>query len=173
MKTNMARKRETRYYSETPEIFFHQNGNQEIERGNVFLLNQSTDDIQNNYYEENIFYFTTGIGLYVELMIAKMSKIKFSIIQKLKNLTRYKQNYKILLDDFAQNYNSKLNIIMKTLTIIVTVYSSVQAIPQFFGMNIKIPFKEVDNYWPFFGVICSMLGLGAVELWIFKKWNWW
>jgi len=62
---------------------------------------------------------------------------------------------------------------MKTLTIIVTVYSSVQAIPQFFGMNIKIPFKEVDNYWPFFGVICSMLGLGAVELWIFKKWNWW
>jgi len=61
---------------------------------------------------------------------------------------------------------------MKILTIFSVIYGSINICPIIWGMNIKVPFKDVDTYWPFFTMLIFSIGLIFLQLLIFSKFGW-
>ena len=133
-----------------------------------------------NYNElTNNFYFKTSFNFLIELMIAKVIQIEF-FFQKLENkIKMIKENYTIIIEDNQEKETIKLNAIFKVLAIITAIYTPINLLSQTFQMNIQLPFQYGqdniilnDSLYPFFGFVFFVIGLSAIQLFIFKRWNW-
>ena len=135
--------------------------------------------IQFHNYNEltNNFYFKTSFNFLVELMIAKVIQIEF-FFKKLENkIKMIKENYTIVIEDNQDKETIKLNEIFKVLALITAIYTPINLLAQTFQMNVMIPFQYNgimlnDTYYPFFVFVIFVLGISAIHLYIFKRWNW-
>jgi Mg2+ and Co2+ transporter CorA len=118
------------------------------------------------------FYFKNTFNFFIELIISKVTQLEI-VFEKLENTIRMiKENYSIIIEDNTEKQNIKLNSVMKVLAIITTIYAPLNIIPNLFGMNVKVPWQDVETTWPFFGILMFSLGLVIVELFVFKKLKW-
>ena len=135
--------------------------------------------IQFNNYNKltNDFYFKKSFNFLIELMIAKVIQIEF-FFQKLENKIKIvKENYSIIIVDNQEKETIKLNDTFKVLAILTAIYTPMNLFAQFCQMNILLPFQYNDivlndTLYPFFILIFFLIGLSAIQLYIFKRWNW-
>jgi Mg2+ and Co2+ transporter CorA len=120
----------------------------------------------------NNFYFKNSFNFFIELMISKVSQIEIRF-EKLENIIKMiKQNFSIILEYKTEKQNNKTNTIMKVLTILTTIYSPINIVSGLWGMNIQVPFKDTDSYWPFLGMIMFFMTILVLQLMIIKKLKW-
>ena len=131
-----------------------------------------------NYNElSNNFYFKNSFNFLIELMIARVIQIEF-FFKKLENkINMIKENYTIIIEENQEKETTKLNDIFKVLAIITAIYTPLNLFSQTLQMNILLPFQYVeivvnDTFYPFFVFIFFLLGIVTVQLYIFKRWNW-
>jgi Mg2+ and Co2+ transporter CorA len=118
------------------------------------------------------FYFKKTFNFFIELMISKVTQLEITF-EKLENTIRMiKENYSIIIEDNTEKQNIKLNFVMKVLAMVSTLYIPLNLLPNIFGMNVKLPFQEYDNYWPFFGILSLAILLVIIIFFAFKKLKW-
>ncbi len=118
------------------------------------------------------FYFKKTFNFFIELMISKVTQLEITF-EKLENTIRMiKENYSIIIEDNTEKQNIKLNFVMKVLAMVSTLYIPLNLLPNIFGMNVKLPFQDYDNYWPFFGILGLAIALVIIIFFAFKKMKW-
>ena len=83
-----------------------------------------------------------------------------------------KENNSITKEDYTPQQNTKLNMVMKVLGIITTIYAPFDIVTSLFGMNIRVPFQDNETLWPFFGLLMILFILFLGQLFLFKKLKW-
>lgn len=94
------------------------------------------------------------------------------IIQAGELLDTYYEVAKSLDDMFQTMLSNRMNDIIRTLTIISTVFMPLTFIVGIYGMNFEY-MPETKWYYGYPTVLAAMLLVGAAMLWLFKKKNWW
>lgn len=136
------------------------------------FLKNSKSQFKNYNKLSNNFYFKSSFNFFIELMINKVIQLEI-VIEKLQNIVRMiKENYSITIEDNTAQQNTKLNMVMKVLAIITTVYAPFDIVASLFGMNIPVPFQNNKTLWPFFGIIAILFVILLIQLAIFKKLKW-
>jgi len=120
---------------------------------------------------ENL-YFKDDFNFYLDLMIGKVVNLEYKFAKLINVVKLTKENYTILIEDDFQRKNDNLSDTLMVLIIIATFFYVFSFVPVIFGMNIKIPFLDVDNYWPFFASLFITLGFSFFQLIIFKRLKW-
>lgn len=78
-----------------------------------------------------------------------------------------------LLDVYLTTVSNRLNVVMKQLTIIATIFMPITFITGIFGMNFgHMPQVEHDAGWNFWLVILSMVVISVAQAWYFKRREW-
>lgn len=136
------------------------------------FLKYSKSQFKNFNKLSNNFYFKSSFNFFVELMISKVTQLEI-VIEKLQNILRMiKENYSITIEDNTAQQNIKLNMVMKVLAIITTIYAPFDIVASLFGMNIRVPFQDNETLWPFFGLLMVLFILFLGQLLLFKKLKW-
>ena len=76
-----------------------------------------------------------------------------------------------LLDIYMTSVSNKMNIVMKVLTIIATIFIPLTFIAGIYGMNFKF-MPELEWRFGYFLILAVMLVLGILMLFFFKKKKW-
>lgn len=118
------------------------------------------------------FYFKNSFNFFIELMISKVTYLEILIEKLQSTMEMIKENYSIIIEDNTEKQNVKLNTIMKVLAIITTIYAPFNIIPGLWGMNVKVPWRDEDSLWPFFGMIMVLCLILFIQLAFFKKLKW-
>lgn len=77
-----------------------------------------------------------------------------------------------LLDAYISTQSHRLNLVMKVLTVIATIFMPLTVLTSMYGMNVKLPpfpGGEPAQFWWILGV---MLASSAGMLWIFRRMDW-
>lgn len=78
-----------------------------------------------------------------------------------------------LLDVYLTTVSNRLNVVMKQLTIIATIFMPITFITGIFGMNFgHMPQVEHDAGWNFWLVMLSMVVITVAQVWYFKRRGW-
>ena len=116
-----------------------------------------------NNSSENVF-FKDDFNFSMDLMLGRVISLGLKFKQLREIVRLIKENFSIIIEASENEKSGILNSTFKALTIIATFFYVFGFIPVLFGMNLKIPFKELDNYWPFFVVILITLGMTFAQL---------
>ena len=108
--------------------------------------------------------FTEGTRIYLR-------DIYDHIVQLMDSVDTYRDMLTGLLDIYLSSINNKLNEIMKTLTIIATIFIPLTFVTGVFGMNFKL-IPGLDSPWGFPAVLALMAVMGAIMLAYFRKKRW-
>ena len=145
--------------------------NSEITKKLNFLIKSKEHFIKFNHMSQNLF-FKNDFYFYLDLLIGKVVNLEFKFTKLTKYVILIKENYKILTDFNFKTKNKNLSETLKALIIIATFFYVFAFVPVIFGMNIPVPFLDVDNYWPFFSSVFVTLGLAIAQLIIFRRLRW-
>jgi magnesium transporter len=78
-----------------------------------------------------------------------------------------------LLDVYLTTVSNRLNIVMKQLTIIATIFMPITFITGVFGMNFgHMPQVQYDSGWNFWLVIAAMIVISVTQVWYFRRRGW-
>lgn len=136
------------------------------------FLKYSKSQFKNYNKLSNNFYFKSSFNFFVELMISKVTQLEI-VIDKLQGIVRMiKENYLITIEDNTHMQNIKLNMVMKVLAIITTIYAPFDIVAALFGMNVRVPFQDSETLWPFFGILAVLIIIFFCQLILFKRLNW-
>ena len=88
-------------------------------------------------------------------------------------LDSYRDLLSGLLDVYLTTVSNRLNVVMKQLTIIATIFMPITFITGVFGMNFgHMPQVEHDAGWNFWIVIVAMAAITVGQVWYFRRRNW-
>jgi magnesium transporter len=76
-----------------------------------------------------------------------------------------------MLDIYLSSINSRMNEIMKVLTIIATIFIPLTLIASIYGMNFK-HMPELQWYWSYPVVLLTMVVIAIVMLVYFRRKKW-
>lgn len=86
-------------------------------------------------------------------------------------LETYRDAITAILDIHMNMMSNKMNEVMKVLTIIATIFIPLSFLSGVFGMNFKsLPGQETGVAFIIFVTACSILGLGMLGLFWWRKW---
>ena len=76
-----------------------------------------------------------------------------------KMLSRSHSNYlaQLSIDHFAQG--NRANKVLSKITLLASILVPLNLICGLFGMNVKVPFREVDDLTPFFVIVAALVFL--------------
>jgi magnesium transporter len=97
--------------------------------------------------------------------------IKDHINQLVEFYLLYNENIKALVDLNNSNLNNNINAVMKTLTIIATIFIPLTFIAGLYGMNFKF-MPELDWHYGYFLVLGIMICVGIVMVIYMKSKHW-
>jgi len=83
----------------------------------------------------------------------------------------YREDQKTLLELNSSNMSNNLNQVMKTLTIVATIFIPLTFIAGIYGMNFS-NMPELSWKWGYFGILGIMLAVAAFMLWFMKRKKW-
>ena len=75
-----------------------------------------------------------------------------------------------MMDAFASIISNNLNVVMKFLASVTIIMSIPTIVTSFFGMNVNLPFENLQLAWII--VIGISIGVGALVTWIFMRRDW-
>lgn len=88
-------------------------------------------------------------------------------------LDSYRDLLSGLLDVYLTTVSNRLNVVMKQLTIIATIFMPITFITGIFGMNFgHMPQVEHDAGFNFWLVILGMVVISVVQVWYFRRRGW-
>jgi magnesium transporter len=76
------------------------------------------------------------------------------------------------MDIYLSSVSNRMNLIMKQLTVIATVFMPLTLISGIYGMNFRY-MPELEWRFGYFGVLGGMLAVILWMLWFFKRRKWW
>lgn len=101
---------------------------------------------------------------------ARIKEIERNLNKFKTNVKMIKQSFRILFDDskyfYTINYGYVIFFIVLMSTLIEDVFISTSSM---FGMNILVPWKYTDSYWPFIFIICVVVSVILAEFIIIYK----
>ena len=142
-----------------------------IKNKKEFFKKSKEHFINFNNISKNVF-FKDDFNFSLDLMIGRVISLELKFKQLKRIVTLIKENYSIVLEGIEKDKSINISYTFKALTIISTFFYVFAFIPVIFGMNIKIPFTDLDNYWPFFATVVITLGFAFVQLIIFRRLGW-
>jgi len=77
-----------------------------------------------------------------------------------------------LLDAYISTQSHRLNLVMKVLTVIATIFMPLTVLTSMYGMNVKLPQFPGGEAAQFWWILALMLGSSAGMLWIFRRKDW-
>ncbi len=79
-----------------------------------------------------------------------------------------------VMDIYLSAQSNRMNQIMKTLTVVATIFMPLTLISGIYGMNvIKGMWPPVDQFWSFWAICGSMAAIAVWMVWIFRRRDWW
>ena len=76
------------------------------------------------------------------------------------------------MDIYLSSVSNRMNLIMKQLTVIATIFMPLTLISGIYGMNFRY-MPELEWRFGYFGVLGGMLVIVVLMLWFFKRRKWW
>ncbi len=86
-------------------------------------------------------------------------------------IENYRDLVSVLLDIYLSSLSNKMNEVMKTLTIITTIFIPLSFIAGVYGMNFE-HMPELRWPWSYPAVLLVMIAIGVVMVFYFKKRKW-
>ena len=77
-----------------------------------------------------------------------------------------------LLDAHLTSVSTRLNQVMKVLTVIATIFMPLTVLTGMWGMNVPIPHFPGDETLQFWWVLGIMLAISGAMLWLFRVRRW-
>lgn len=95
------------------------------------------------------------------------------LIRAFEVLDSYRDLMSGMLDVYLTTVSNRLNVVMKQLTVIATVFMPITFISGVFGQNFgHLPQVEHDNGYFFWIVLAFMALVTILQIWFFKKRGW-
>jgi len=83
----------------------------------------------------------------------------------------YREVVSSMIDTYLSSLSLKMNEVMKVLTIAAAIFMPLTFIAGIYGMNFKY-MPELEWKWGYFVVWGTMIGLGGLMLWLFRRKKW-
>ncbi|MFH2059565.1 MAG: magnesium/cobalt transporter CorA [Pseudomonadota bacterium] len=93
------------------------------------------------------------------------------VLQIQETIDIYRELVSGMHETFLANVNSKMNEIMKTLTITATIFIPLTFVAGIYGMNFKY-MPELEWRWGYFGIWGVIAGIVGIMFYYFKKKDW-
>ena len=109
------------------------------------------------------------IGLYLGDIQDHVVTMMTNLAHFEKMLSRSHSNYlaQLSIDNITQGNNA--NKVLSKITVLASVLVPLNLICGMFGMNVDVPWKNVDNLGPFFGILGFLILFVIVALGIAKR----
>jgi magnesium transporter len=104
------------------------------------------------------------IGLYLGDIQDHVVTMMTSLAQFEKMLSRAHSNYlaQLSIDNITQGNNA--NKVLSKITLLASILVPLNLVCGMFGMNVDVPFRNVDNLMPFFGILAALVAFTLVAL---------
>ena len=104
------------------------------------------------------------IGLYLGDIQDHVVTMMTSLAHFGKMLSRSHSNYlaQLSIDNITQGNNS--NKVLSKITLLASILVPLNLICGMFGMNVEVPFKNVNNLAPFFGILGVLIVFVVISL---------
>jgi magnesium transporter len=77
-----------------------------------------------------------------------------------------------LMDSRASIVSNNLNHLIKKFTIVSIAIMMANLVVGAFGMNVKVPWQEVESWWPFVATSLAAVGSAVAVLWLWRVRKW-
>ncbi len=79
-----------------------------------------------------------------------------------------------VMDIYLSAISNRLNVVMKQLTVVATIFMPLTLISGVYGMNVSVGmWPPTDAAWSFWAVIGSFVVITVAMLYVFKRRGWW
>ena len=104
------------------------------------------------------------IGLYLGDIQDHVVTMMTSLAHFEKMLSRSHSNYlaQLSIDNITQGNNS--NKVLSKITLLASILVPLNLVCGMFGMNVEVPFREVDGLGPFFGILGVLILFVIISL---------
>jgi magnesium transporter len=113
----------------------------------------------------------TGCHLVQESTDAYLKDIYDHTIQVIDTIETFRDMLSGILDIYLSSISSRMNEIMKVLTIIATVFMPLTFLAGVYGMNFKY-MPELEWHWGYFSIWSIMLVIAISTLIYFRRKKW-
>ena len=113
---------------------------------------------------------TRASNIILPEMQPNLDEVHDHMIRAFEVLDSYRDLMSGLLDVYLSTISNRLNVVMKQLTIIATIFMPITFITGVFGQNFRyMPQVRYDPGYAFFLVLALMALITALQLWYFKR----
>lgn len=92
-------------------------------------------------------------------------------LRHVEELDEARERSVLLKDELIAILSEKTNRTMYLLTVVAAIILPLSFLTGLLGINVKgVPGAETD--WAFLAVCAIMVVIGAIEIWLFRKWRW-
>jgi magnesium transporter len=111
------------------------------------------------------------IGLYLGDIQDHVVTMMTSLAHFEKMLSRSHSNYlaQLSIDNITQGNNS--NKVLSKITLLASILVPLNLVCGMFGMNVEVPFRNVDNLAPFFGILGALILFVIFALTVAKRYR--
>jgi magnesium transporter len=111
------------------------------------------------------------IGLYLGDIQDHVVTMMTSLAHFEKMLSRSHSNYlaQLSIDNITQGNNA--NKVLSKITLLASILVPLNLVCGMFGMNVEVPWRNVDNLGPFFGILGVLILFVIISLGIAKKYK--
>jgi magnesium transporter len=153
----------------------------EIENDSNPHLGKSISVLKKDIYQLKKLVLPTAEALQnllkIETILIRKNNLKYfnDVADHLKHLLQLLDNYRetsfMLMELHHSNNAQKMNEVMKTLTIIATIFIPLTFVAGIYGMNFQY-MPELGFKWAYPAVMLFMLACAALMVFYMKKKNW-
>lgn len=123
-------------------------------------------------FDKSGFFFREHFTTLFEILMEKLNSIekknkRFKVV-----IRKMKENFSEA-SEFTQHHQTQwLNKIMKALAIIATIFAPGNVVADLWGMNVTVPFQDVDSLLPFW-ILCLFIVFLTISHLYFFRWLGW
>lgn len=99
---------------------------------------------------------------------SRMANLHSTAVVIERKLELARNTFQTTIDANLTEYSRKLDQLMKKFTLVAVMFIPLQLISGMWGMNCKVPFQDIDNTWPFYGITLVMVIMVVVLYTAFK-----
>ncbi|HLZ63738.1 MAG TPA: magnesium/cobalt transporter CorA [Ktedonosporobacter sp.] len=142
----------------------------------IFRIKRSLAELR-RVISPQVEVFTSLVARTGKMIPAKaepyFADVRDHLIRAFEVLDSYRDLMSGMLDVYLTTVSNRLNVVMKQLTIIATIFMPITFITGVFGQNFgHLPQVEHDNGYLFWIVLAAMVLLTVLQIWYFRRRGW-
>jgi hypothetical protein len=103
---------------------------------------------------------------------SRMSNLHNTTVIIERKLELARTTFQTAIDANLTEYSKQLDQLMRKFSVVAVMFLPLQLISGMWGMNCMVPFQDVENTWPFYGLTIAMVMIVVVFWVIFKRLKW-